>query len=260
METLKCGACGLRPANTGESLCATCRVLGPERHGTLPVPTEYAQCGCSKFGRCSYHSATDAIGVDDVQAWYQVGALWAFEREHEREAAQAVEARTLVVDGKLAASVAGRPEVLACVWLPDGRAEVTVLDPSLKAYAPAVLVPFGLLNTDVAMRAITNPNTSHWSRWEWRGDAHKARTARDICRECGADTSARRTRAHVCGERLDSRGRAIMTTEERARLQRGKAAKALMAFMVKRGKLDGMDAGKRAELVARVTVAGITID
>ncbi len=183
------------------------------------------------MGRCPLHAAQDALGVEDVRGWQSVGNDWTFEREIARADAAAGTERVLVVAAHVAAQVEGHADVRSVVWLPDGRAEVTFIDHEASVIAPAKLVPMGLLATDEAMRDVL-VNRETWTRWQWRGDAHKARTARTVCRTCRATYSAQRTTPHTCGERLDSRGRALVSDTRKV----GLAALGRARFALMRGK------------------------
>lgn len=230
-----CSSCKVRPnrgltwtgklyfgqETTLEGLCVVCAAHGPER--TTPYQLESMDCGCSVLGRCSYHAAARELSAEDVRGWQSVGELWDWERALDRKAALEGVERTLIVEGDVAGRVAGSEDVKRIAWLPDGRAEVTFMDKTAGQSAPAVLVPVGLMTTDEEMRAAL-VNRETWTRWQWRGDAHKSQTAREVCRECGATWGVKRQTAHKCGETVDSRGRARLDPETRRRGQVARAA------------------------------------
>ena len=265
MNDAKCASCGVRPnrglswtgklyfgqVTTIEGLCVVCAAHGPER--TVPTLVDAQDCGCSSQGRCSYHAAAEVMGADDVRGWTHVaGGEWEFERKLRVEAQNAGSVRVLVVDGAVAARVQGEADCLGLVWLPDGRAEVTFVDHEASIPAPAVLVPVGLMTTDDAMRdALVNRQT--WSRWQWRGQAHLAASARNVCGECRATYSAKRATPHKCGETLDSRGRARLDPETYARRTRGRAALSRLKLH------DKMGWTRKASDVALVEAAGFEV-
>ena len=221
----------------GMRVCRTCAVNGPDRsqwHGDRE-----RECGChTTWGRCAYHAMLDGTSAEmraEWEAWAR-DAEWADGNAVNADRGKGYETVNVSVEAWAASHVVGRADVLQVAFETDGMtADVTYRDRRPAQVRSANIYAGGLsADLEAALDAMNGPHDVRgtWSRWPWRTYA----IAQNVCRECGALTSALRTSPHVCGETLDKRGRAIMSAETRAVRQRGMAAAARIRFALKRGK------------------------
>lgn len=214
---------------TVHGLCHVCADSGWQDG---PAQDAGAQaCGCSERGLCAYHMAASSLSPAEVKAWTQVGEPWEWERKIEREERAGGTSQFVIVDAEVAGKVAGREGVERVTWLPDGRAEVWYRAKHEQHTRAPQMVSADLAGIEALMYGENDVRT-RWTRYAWRADSHKAATAKDVCRACGALTSALRTNPHECGERLDARGRAMVSETRKV----GAAALGRARFAVMRGR------------------------
>lgn len=221
----------------GMRVCRTCAVHGPDR--SQWTGDRERECGCHvTWGRCAYHAMMDGTSAETRAEWeaWARHAEWADGHTVNPDRGKAYTTEDVTVEAWAASHVVGRADVVRAAFNPDGMTcEVTYRDRRPAQVRSANIYAGGLsADLETALDAMSGPHDVRgtWSRWPWRTWL----VAMNVCRECGARTSALRTSPHVCGETLDKRGRAIQSPEARAVKQRGIAAAARIRFALKRGK------------------------
>ena len=129
-----------------------------------------------KYGPCTWHAAEQALGRESLSAWNAAAG------EVEGEEPKA-DVHVVYVRPSVAAMYAhGAENVLSVTYTPDDLACVEYVSDAPEGRGRARLVPFGLLQTEEAMRKAID-GREHWTRYRW--STRKGRPAMSIRCRCG---------------------------------------------------------------------------